>query len=301
MATIYGISAVLLWGGLALLGSLTTDIPAFQLLFMCFVISTGIMFVKRGLNKEPLFTLPALSLSGWLIGIVGLFGFHFFYFTALKLAPAIEVSLIVYLWPLMLTVFVAKAGRRWRAFTGGILGFTGIGFVILNKPVADVTTASVAMNQMEPVLGYMFALCCALIWSGYSWYLSRTLGQSDDIGWLSLMVAALALGAHLLLEPSQWHWSAIEWFGVLLLGLGPVGGAFYLWDLGMKKGNRTLLASFSFAAPLITAISLALAGLNPWSLDIVVALALVMLGAWVANRTPESEMESQAVNAPRSS
>ena len=72
--------------------------------------------------------------------------------------------------------------------------------------------------------------------------------------------------------------------GVLLLGLGPVGGAFYLWDMSLKNGNRQLLASISFCTPLISAVILALAGLNDWSIYIVIALSLILLGAFVSNR-----------------
>ncbi|MBB1487154.1 DMT family transporter [Oceanospirillum sediminis] len=293
MATFAGICAVLLWGGLALLGSMTASIPAFQLLFICFSISAVIMLVRRKLSGDALMTLPSLSITGWLAGITGLFGFHFFYFMALKLAPAMEVSLIVYLWPLLLTVFVAKSGRRLQATTGGILGFTGIALVIINSQTSSTPSL---IDSQNAIYGYLFAFSCAFIWSGYSWYLSRSPGKSDDIGWLSIVVAALSLIAHSLSEDSHWSWSASEWFGALLLGLGPVGGAFYLWDLGMRKGNQTLLASFSFAAPLITAISLALAGLNDWSTEIIIALVLVMLGAGIANYSPRESDSAELQN-----
>ena len=277
MPTFLGLSAITLWGGLALLGSLTTQIPAFQLLFFCFSISSGLMFLNRILQKRPLLQSPNMTASQWLIGITGLFGFHFCYFMALRFAPAMQVSLIVYLWPLLLTVLVATSGQRKRAILGGVTGFIGVSLVITQNQSGTSVIAA------EYIGGYTLAICCALIWSAYSWSLSKTAGHSDDLGWLSLAVAALSLAAHLLLEKTYWPLTQTELLGSLLLGLGPVGGAFYLWDTGMKHGNRSLLAISSFAAPLITAISLVIAGISDWSLILLIALILVVTGGLIAN------------------
>jgi drug/metabolite transporter (DMT)-like permease len=197
---------------------------------------------------------------------------------ALKLAPAIEVSLIVYTWPLLLALYVANSNTRLYALIGGSLGFIGISFIILSDN-------PLAMNK-QGFYGYLLSLVAALIWASYSWFLSRSKGSVDDIGWLSVAVSLSALVAHLSLEPSSWQLSVNQWSGVLLLGLGPVGGAFYLWDLGLKNGNKTLLASLSFSAPLISSVLLALAGYNKWSTDILIALGFVLIGAIIANKKP---------------
>lgn len=282
MATTLGVSAILLWGILALLGTMTTSIPAFQLLFICFSISGLIMFIRRAVRGERIITKPGLSLRGWLIGITGLFGFHFFYFMALRQAPALEVSLIVYLWPLLLAVLVAHRSQRLQATLGGVVGFIGVAVLMSGK--GELTLSG------ESTLGYLLAILCALIWSNYSAYLARTPGKADDIGWISVAVAGLSLIAHFALESdlsvnaSQWQLSISEWLGAVLLGLGPVGGAFYLWDIGLKQGNKTLLASLSFFAPLISSVALVLAGQDEASLELLISVGLIMLGGLIANR-----------------
>ncbi|GAA3527088.1 EamA family transporter [Zobellella aerophila] len=270
--------AISLWSLLALLGALTTAIPAFQLLFICFSISALLMFTGRALRKRPLLSRPALSPSQWLVGITGLFGFHWCYFAALKRAPALEVSLIVYLWPLLLSLLVAGSGRRHLAALGGLLGFGGVAMLI-------APSGETVLNS-RTLVGYGLASCCALLWAGYSWHLSRSRGKVEDIGWVSLAVALLSLLVHLATERGHWSFSALEGLGALLLGLGPVGGAFYLWDRGLKQGNRPLLASLSFATPLLSSVVLVLAGVNDWRLATGVALVLIMLGAGVANFKP---------------
>lgn len=275
MFTFYGVLAILLWGCLALLGVNTTQIPAFELLTLCFFISALLMPITRMIKGEKILTKPTLSLSQWLVGIVGLFGFHFCYFTALKKAPAIEVSLIAYLWPILLAILLSTKTTFLRAIIGGLCGFVGISFVI----VGDV---GFSFND-DFYAGYLLALCCALIWSSYSWFLSRSNNKVDDIGWLSLIVALLSLFAHLQLETTYWQLTFKQWLGVILLGLGPVGGAFYLWDSALKRGNKKLLASLSFLTPLISSIVLAVFGLNNWSSNILIALGLILLGAAISN------------------
>ena len=275
MATLYGLMAIGLWGTLALLGTVTANIPAFQLLSLCFTLSAIIVIIKRIAVKKPVFTKPTLTLKQWLIGIIGLFGFHFCYFMALKFAPVIEVSLIVYLWPLLLATLVANKQSRFRAFIGGSLGFIGIAFIIVGN-------GELTLNS-EYHIGYLLAVICAVIWGSYSWFLSTSNNDVEDIAWLSAAVALLALIAHWLFETSNWSFSLSEWGGILLLGLGPVGGAFYLWDIALKKGNQQLLASLSFSTPLISSVILAIAGFNAWSANIIIALALILSGAIIAN------------------
>lgn len=275
MATLYGLIAIILWGTLALLGTITTNIPAFQLLSLCFSISAIIVIIKRIVIKKPIFSKPTLTKAQWLIGIVGLFGFHFCYFMALKFAPVIEVSLIVYLWPLLLAILVANKQNRFRALIGGCLGFIGIAFIIIGN-------GELTLNN-EYRIGYLLAAICAIIWGCYSWFLSTSNNEVEDIGWLSAAVSLLALIAHWQLETSNWSFSLSEWLGILLLGFGPVGGAFYLWDLSLKNGNKQLLASLSFTTPLISSVILAIAGFNAWSINIIIALGLVLAGAVIAN------------------
>lgn len=289
MSTFLGVLALLLWGLLALLGTLTLEIPAFQLLFMCFLISAFIMVFKRLIQHKPLFTLPSLTAQQWIVGMIGLFGFHFCYFMALQFAPAIEVSLIVYSWPLLLTLFVSTKISRLSALVGGILGFLGIACIVLKD-------SQISMGE-EFMWGYLLSAICACIWSSYSWFLSKSNNDVDDVGWLSLGVAILAFASHLQFETGQWEFTWQQWLGVILLGLGPVGGAFYLWDMGLKYGNRSLLASLSFSTPVLSSFILSTAGLNPWSFNIVIALSLIAIGAIIANKNLLGFLQLKLVNS----
>ncbi|MCK8134231.1 DMT family transporter [Pseudoalteromonas sp. 2CM28B] len=283
MATYIGFLAIFSWGLLALLGNLTKALPAFQLLFMCFALSFIILLVKRFASKQPLLTPPKLSKKHLIIGVTGLFGFHFCYFMALKYGPLIEVSLIVYLWPLLLGVFVATPGSKFKAILGGLLGFLGT--------LSLITDGSVLSINSEYYLGYFFAGCCAVLWSSYSYLMSQFDSHVDDIGWLSLIVAVLALFAHFYFETTVIRLSVSQCLGAILLGLGPVGGAFYLWDHGLKFGNRSLLASLSFLTPVLSTFILILASQAPFSWSVFIALVLILLGATISNKKPSISLK----------
>jgi len=294
MATLCGLLAILMWGALALLGLNTKALPPFQLLFMCFLLSGSIMFCKRLVSGQAIFNKPTLSTSQWLMGITGLFGFHFCYFMALKVAPAIEVSLISYLWPVLLALALSSKANFVRTTVGGLLGFFGVSLVITGG-------AEFGLHS-QYTKGYLLAFSCALIWTTYSWFLTRSKSNVDDVGWLSFAIALLSLVAHSLLEVGEWQLDLEQWLGVLLLGLGPVGGAFYLWEFGLKKGNSKLLASLSFAAPLVSAALLTAAGLITWSANLLVAIVLILFGAIVANKKPKrvsNGITSSAINTKK--
>ncbi len=89
-ATLIGTTAVLLWGTLALFTTLTGKIPAFQLSAMAFGIATVFVLLKWTVRREPVIRHLRQPIGAWALGTLGLFGYHFFYFMALKNAPPVE-------------------------------------------------------------------------------------------------------------------------------------------------------------------------------------------------------------------
>lgn len=100
-ATLVGMGAVAMWATLALLTARAGAVPPFQLVAMSFTIASGLALVWWLAHGRTRGTFPHLSPAGWALGVGGLFGYHFFYFTALQNAPVVEASLIAYLWPLL--------------------------------------------------------------------------------------------------------------------------------------------------------------------------------------------------------
>ena len=279
IATNIGLLTILMWSSLALLSVYSKNIPPFLLLALCFFISTLLVMLKRLYRGEALLRLPSLTKTQWCVGVGGLFGFHFLYFLAIRHAPPIQVSLVCYIWPLLLALYVSLPGHRVLTLIGASLGFLGAGVVISGGQSMDFNPAF--------TLGYVYAFGSALIWSSYSWYMGKSNNHVEDIGWISLVVAVFALICHLLLEESVFAtpgtFDTTTVIAIVLLGLGPVGGAFYLWDIAMKFGHKQWIASLSFAAPVISTILLAGFGIGSLSVNVLVSLGLIMAGAVLCN------------------
>lgn len=95
-ATATGFLAVLLWSLLALFTVGSSPVPPLQLNAMCFALATVIGAVWT-LRSGGLSGLRGISWKVYAFGTAGVFGYHLFYFTALRLAPAAEAGLIAYL------------------------------------------------------------------------------------------------------------------------------------------------------------------------------------------------------------
>ncbi|MGN6551738.1 MAG: aromatic amino acid exporter YddG [Pararhizobium sp.] len=277
-ATLIGFSAILMWALLALLTAASGHVPPFQLAAMCFTVGTAIGAVA--LLRQPS-RLAGLRQPArvWLLGIGGLFGYHFFYFTALRNAPPVEASLIAYLWPLFIVVGSALLpGERlgWHHVAGAFAGLAGTVLIVAHGGVAF---------ESRYAVGYGAAFLCALTWSSYS-LASRRVGSvpTDVVTAFCAATALLALVCHVLLETTVWPEGAGQWLAVLGLGLMPVGAAFYAWDHGVKRGDIQVLGAASYAAPLLSTLILIATGFGAPSWRIAAACLLITGGAALAAR-----------------
>jgi len=276
-ATAIGCVAIALWAGLALLTVATAPMPPFQLAALCFLVGGLAGLADARLRGVRLGAALVQPWRVWALGVGGLFGYHFAYFTALRAAPAAEASLIAYLWPLLIVLFsglLPGESLRLRHVLGAAAGFGG----------AALLLAPGAGTGGGALLGYLAAGACALIWSGYS-VLSRVVGNapSHAVAGFCLASAALAALCHLALERTAWPADAAGWLAVLALGLGPVGGAFHAWDVGCKRGDIQLLGVAAYAAPVLSTMLLIAAGITEATPGLFVSAALITGGALVAS------------------
>lgn len=278
-ATAVGFVAVLLWALLALLTVGSAPTPPLLLNAICFTIggSLGLVWTLRsgGLGQ-----LRKVSWKVYAFGSLGLFGYHALYFSALRLAPAAEAGLIAYLWPLLIVLFSGLLpGERLRAghLFGALLGFAG---------AAAIITGGSGGFQLAYLPGYILAFLCALTWSSYS-VLSRLIGSAptSSVAVFCLVSAVASWGLHFALEDRVWPQGGLGWASALLLGLGPVGLAFYVWDIGVKQGDIQLLGTSSYAAPLLSTLVLVLTGVAEPSWALAFSAALITAGAAIAAKS----------------
>ncbi|HNF64869.1 MAG TPA: EamA family transporter [Plasticicumulans sp.] len=274
-ATLTGAVAILLWATLALGATLSAGLPPFELLALTFSIGglAGLAVVARGGRLARLRQPPA----AFALGVAGLFGYHFFYFVALAHAPPVDASLINYLWPLLIVLFSGLLpGERLQRhhLGGGLLGLAGAWVLISGGGTAP---------RLEYLPGYVSALACAFVWSGYTVLNRRFAGlPTDGVAGQCLAVAVLAALCHAAWEPTV-RPSAVQWAVIGWLGLGPLGFAFYVWDHGSKHGDLQLLGVLSYATPVLSTLLLLAAGRGEPGWPVALACALIVGGALLAS------------------
>lgn len=290
-ATAIGFIAVLLWSLLALLTVGSAPTPPLLLNAICFSIG-GTLGLIWTVASGQMGQLRRVSWKVYAFGTVGLFGYHALYFSALRLAPAAEAGLIAYLWPLLIVLFsglLPGENLRRGHMIGAVFGFAGAATIIAGAGTGF---------QVQYLPGYGLALLCALTWAGYS-VISRLVGSAptSSVAVFCLASAIASWALHFALEETVWPIGALGWTSTLLLGLGPVGLAFYVWDIGVKQGDIQMLGTSSYSAPLLSTLVLVVAGIAAPSWGLAVAAALITAGAVFAARASASPARRKASSA----
>jgi drug/metabolite transporter (DMT)-like permease len=275
-ANLLALGAIALWASLAALGVALSHVPPFLL--------TGLGLLVGSLIALPLsrfdlrrWRVPASTLA---LGVYGLFGFHFLLFIALRHAPPVQANLVNYLWPLgivvMAPLLLPGVTLTARHVIAALIGFAGAALAIMGR--ADGGTGAAW------AWGYLPALGSAFIWATYSLLTKRvTAFPTAAIGGFAAASGALSLLCHALLEPAV-ALSAQDWALIALLGLGPLGGAFFLWDAALKRGDPRQIGVLSFLTPLLSTCTL-LAVRGEWpSASVLVAAAMIVGAAVLAAR-----------------
>jgi drug/metabolite transporter (DMT)-like permease len=277
-ATLIGLAAIVMWSLLAALTVATGRVPPFQLLAMTFAIGACIGPLswpwRRGAVRA--WRQPALV---WLVGVGGLFGYHALYFLALRLAPPAEAGLLNYLWPLLIVLLSALLPNERLAphhVAGAALGFIG---------TAVLFAGGGSQFNAAYLPGFIAAFVAAFVWAGYS-VMSRKFAAvpTDAVGGFCSVTALLATLCHVALEPTVWPETPSQWLAVIALGIGPVGLAFFAWDIGMKRGDIRVLAAASYATPLLSTLFLVVAGYAQPSTTLAAAALLIAGGGLLAAR-----------------
>ena len=281
-ATLTGFTAILMWALLALLTVLSAPVPPFQLNAVCFAISGGLGLLWAA-STGRIGVLRAVPWRAYAYGTAGLFGAHAIYFTVFRLAEpagaAAQAGLIAYLWPMLIVLLSGLLpGERLRRnhLVGAAIAFAGAALIVLRPGGAMGSGAA-------PALGLAFVF--ALTWAAYS-VNARRFAEVPTVSVAVICGAAAVLSVPMLLtfETTAWPDTATGWLAVVGLGLGPVGLAFFTWDIGMKQGDIQLLGVAAYAAPLLSTLALMLAGIAPATPMLLLSALLIAGGAVIAAR-----------------
>lgn len=276
-ANLYALGAIALWVTLAVLGVYLKHIPPFLLTGLALLIGSTLALPQVAKNPQT-WRIPASTL---VLGVYGLFGFHFLLFIALRNAPPVEANLVNYLWPLLMVllapVFLPGLELRVQHVVAGLMGFAGAAIAILG---ADGGAGSGGWSW-----GYAPALASAFIWASYSLLTQRVKAfPTAAIGLFGLVSGLLSLLCHWILEPHV-ALSSRDWLLIVLMGLGPLGAAFFLWDRALKLGDARQIGILSYFTPLGSTALLMVVSSRPLSWSVGLA-ALMIVGAAALGTRP---------------
>lgn len=276
-SSILALGAIALWATLAPLGTLLTQVPPFLLTGLGLLIGSLLCLPMSGGQLSAL-KVPWPTLA---LGVYGLFGFHFLLFIALRNAPPVQANLVNYLWPLGIVLMAPLflPGMRLRALhvAAALLGFAGAALAIVGG--RDL--------QGGFAWGYVPALGSAFIWSSYSLLTQRVPSfPTAAIGVFGFVSGLLALLCHAFLEAPV-DLTAGDWLKVAVMGLGPLGAAFYLWDAALKRGDARQIGVLSFLTPLLSTLALLWLRAETPSMSVIAAAAMIIGAAMLGSRTGE--------------
>lgn len=285
-SNLYALAAIALWVSVAALGVALRHVPAFFLTGVALMLGSVLAWPVV-LRQPSLWRVHPRTLA---IGVGSLFGYHFLLFMALRMAPSVEVNLINYLWPLFLVVLAPfylpnmhLRGVHWLAAT---MGFGGAAIAILGAQTGVTATEDFGRWGAWP--GYLLGLGAAFTWANYSLQSKRLSlkGQgfpTAAIGLFGLVSGVLSLLCHWALEPAV-TLSTQDWGLLALLGLGPLGASFFLWDKALKLGDARQIGILSYLTPLASTTVLVVLSGRALTLSIGLAAALIMGAAVLGTR-----------------
>ncbi|MCT6717185.1 DMT family transporter [Acidovorax sp. K2F] len=273
-ANLYALGAIALWASLASLGVSLTHIPPFLLTGVALIIGSvpAWPFVLR---DPAQWRIPLRTLA---LGVYGLFAYHFLLFIALRHAPPVEANLVNYLWPLFIVVLspVVLPGVALRPphVLAALLGFGGAAIAIAGGRELSGTLA----------WGYLPALAAAFIWATYSLMTKRVAAfPTTAIGLFGLVSGVLSLLCHVALEPPV-ALQPRDWGLLAVLGLGPLGASFFMWDKALKLGDARHIGILSYITPLASTALLILVSGRAFTWSIALATAMIISAAVMGMR-----------------
>jgi len=258
LATLIGFSAILQWSTIiGLLKKVTSSIGADLAVLFMYSFSAVLLFA--------LFRIPNLKQipRKYLFGATALFVVYEICFSyAIALAQnaqqAIEISLVNYLWPsmiiLMLILFKELKFNKWVILGLGI-SLAGVFYIQTGNGAIDLATV-ISHMQSNP-LSYGLAFIGASLWSLYCVVTKKYSQGHNPISLFFIATSAVLWLKMLILHPEQFaqiiHVDATTLMYMLMVST-VTGLGYAAWNIGINRGNITMLVTLSYFSPIFSPI-----------------------------------------------
>lgn len=272
---LYAMGAILCWASLPVATGTGLDALSIEeLLFYSFTSAAIFLYGLDMLHKKSVkLALPGLRVS--LLGIWGIFLYHYVYYQAMARAPLAEAAILATTWSFWIVVFSSLVTfRRLQpalVFVA-LVGLFGAGLVIAAGKNVNFSSDS--------MLGYALALLCGLIWSSFSVGLSLLRLQEEPMTAFTLYAAVLSAvlfgitGPHSVPAPQAL-------LSAIYLGCVPLGLSFFLWNRAVTGGNMVVIGLLSYCTPPLAVLLVALLRQQPVAPQVLLGMVLIIAAAMV--------------------
>lgn len=255
-ATLIGFSAILQWACIVgLLKKISANIGAdFAVTFM-YSFSAIILVVLFRIPNLKQIPKPYLIFATLLFVIYELC-FSYAIALAQNAQQAIEISLINYLWPsLTIVALILFKELKFNLCVALGLAVSLSGIVFIQTGSGTFSWASVFNNVHENPFSYCLAFMGAVLWALYCVITKKYSNGHNPIA-LFFVAITIVLWAKIFVSHDTIVFPEIDaitliymWCVSIVTALG-----YTAWNIGIIKGNITLLVTLSYFSPLISSV-----------------------------------------------
>lgn len=247
---------LLMWGSLAAISKLLlNNLDSYQVLFYMYgigVIAFLVIFLFKG-QLRSIFSWKFSEIVLLLSCGTLTFLYDFFYLKSLELIPAVEASMLNYLFPIfivLLAIPIHKEKLNLYKIISIAMGFMG---TILLITKGDLTNINFTNFK-----GDIFAVLAAVSWGLFTNLIKKN--QKDILVstfFITIVAFVLSVGANLassrFIIPQK-----TDFYGVLWLSMSNIVLGFFLYFRALKYSSASLIASFTFFTPFVTLVFIVL-------------------------------------------
>lgn len=267
---VYAMGAILCWASLpAATGSGLAELSTEELMFFSFSAAAVFLYVQDILLKKS-FSLYIPEKKAILIGIWGIFFYHYVYYTALSHAPLAEGGILAMTWSLWIVIFssiLLFKKLKLSILLTGLIGMFGAGMVI--------AAGKELSFDRQYLLGYGLALGCGLIWSSFSVALNQVKIRREPMTTFTILAAILSTFLYIATMPHTMP-SPQALAAACYLGCVPLGLSFFLWNRAVSKGNMVIIGFLSYLAPPLSVLLVALVHKEEVSSQVLMGMAVII-------------------------
>ncbi|MFB9326527.1 DMT family transporter [Paenibacillus aurantiacus] len=266
---------LLMWGSVAAVSKLLLGrLDSYQLLFYMYGIGATV-FAAFVLIGGGLSAMRRWTAEAWLIlAACGLFSFlyDFLYFKALERIPAVEASMLNYLFPIFIVLLALPMNREKP--TGGtviavLMGLAGTWLLM--------TGGNPAQLHFTDLAGDLYAIGAAISWGVFT-NLLKWNKQDAALSIFAIACFALLLSVCALVTNSGFAWpEKADFYGALWLAMSNVVLGFILYARALRHSPATLIANFTFFTPVVTLLFIFLLLGEPLTITDGLAALLILL------------------------